>query len=198
MWLNADQPLCSLLGHGTCSSTWDLEHLKHNTLNKSSWIAALNIIQVLLYFKRLPNKREFATSVEFLHWRKSSEWHSFMSLLHCSLSYERGGEGDIISNLFPFFCTESTELNGGCICRFRKSLHLFALNCLWKWKKQRPAHYLWCELEFAWENVAMFTFIIMQFLFGYAMFAPNPRIYWGFSDSPFFVLSKLISMLIIA
>lgn len=33
----------SLLGHETCSSVWTLEHLKHNTLTKSSWFAAVNV-----------------------------------------------------------------------------------------------------------------------------------------------------------
>lgn len=54
--------------------------------------------------------REFATSVEFLHWRQS-EWHSFKSLSERSLPYERGGEENLVSHLFPLFCAERIELD---------------------------------------------------------------------------------------
>lgn len=153
--------------------------------------------------QRLPNKREFATSVEFHHWRKSSESLGLFSLLwkrrlrrshFQSLPFflYRGHRVESVTRKCFFMCV-------GCICRFRKYLHLFALHYLWKWKKQRPAHYLWCELEFAWENVATFTFLIMQFLFGYAMFALLIQEFIEDSQILLFpLLSKLISMHITA
>lgn len=65
--------------------------------------------------------------------------------------------------------------------------------------KKTKTSTLWCELEFAWENIAMFTFIIMQFLFGYAMFAPLIQEFIEVSQILLFpVLSKLINMHIIA